>query len=64
VAVSYPEQQCNLMAPSSPRRYISVPIVRVERVNVYALLDADSDEARTFTTYLNYWDSLAELMER
>jgi len=52
------------MAPSSPRRYISVPIVRVERVNVYALLDADSDEARTFTTYLNYWDSLAELMER
>jgi hypothetical protein len=29
-------------------------------VNLYALIDADSDEARTFTTYMGYWTCLAD----
>lgn len=35
-------------------------ILRFSDLDLYALLDADSDEARTFTTYLGYWVSLAE----
>jgi len=39
----------------------SVPdILRSLGLDVYALTDADSDEARAFTTYLGYWVSLAE----
>jgi hypothetical protein len=37
-----------------------VPILRFSDLDLYALLDSDSDEARTFTTYLGYWVSLAE----
>jgi hypothetical protein len=33
-------------------------------LDVYALIDADTDEARTFTTYRGYWVSLAEHIER
>jgi hypothetical protein len=29
-------------------------------IDVYSLVDADSEEARTFTTYLGYWVCLAE----
>lgn len=35
-------------------------ILRFSDLDLYALLDSDSDEARTFTTYLGYWVSLAE----
>lgn len=38
-------------------------IFRFSDLDLYALLDSDSDEARTFTTYLGYWVSLAELLE-
>lgn len=30
--------------------------------NTFALVDADSEEARAFTTYLGYWDSLARVI--
>lgn len=33
-------------------------------LDVYALLDADTDEARTFTTYHGYWLALAAHVER
>ncbi|WP_420451785.1 hypothetical protein [Ilumatobacter sp.] len=32
-------------------------------LDVYALVDSDSDEARAFTTYLGYWDCLARAVE-
>ena len=35
-------------------------LLRFSDLDLYALLDSDSDEARTFTTYLGYWVSLAE----
>lgn len=34
--------------------------LRFADLDLYALLDSDSDEARAFTTYLGYWVSLAE----
>jgi hypothetical protein len=34
--------------------------LRFTDLDLFALLDADTDEARTFTTYLGYWVSLAE----
>ena len=37
-----------------------VATLRFSDLDLYALLDSDSDEARTFTTYLGYWVSLAE----
>ena len=37
-----------------------VALLRFSELDLYALLDFDSDEARTFTTYLGYWVSLAE----
>src|SRR4051794_903338 len=36
------------------------PGLRFADLDLYALLDADTDEARTFTTYLGYWLCLAE----
>jgi hypothetical protein len=33
------------------------------RLDVYALLDADTDEAKAFTTYMHYWIALASLIE-
>jgi hypothetical protein len=33
-------------------------------IDVYSLVDADSDEARTFTTYLGYWVCLADQLQR
>src|SRR5881409_1299331 len=33
-------------------------------LDVYALTDADTDEAKAFTTYLGYWVSLAEHIEQ
>jgi hypothetical protein len=33
-------------------------------LDIYAFLDADTDEAKTFTTYLGYWISLAEHIEQ
>ncbi len=32
-------------------------------LDVYALIDADTDEARAFTTYLGYWVCLAQHVE-
>lgn len=32
-------------------------------IDVYSLVDADSEEARTFTTYLGYWVCLAEHLQ-
>jgi len=34
-------------------------LVDFSGIDVYSLVDADSDEARTFTTYLGYWVCLA-----
>jgi hypothetical protein len=34
-------------------------LVSFADIDVYSLVDADSDEARTFTTYLGYWVCLA-----
>lgn len=34
--------------------------IRFSDLDLYALLDADSDDAKTFTTYLGYWLCLAE----
>jgi hypothetical protein len=36
-----------------------VPIFDFSGVDVFALVDADTDEAHAFTTYLNYWECLA-----
>lgn len=33
-------------------------------LDVFALTDADTAEARAFTTYLGYWVSLAELVDQ
>jgi hypothetical protein len=35
-------------------------LVAFSDIDVYSLVDADSEEARTFTTYLGYWECLAE----
>jgi hypothetical protein len=32
-------------------------------INLYALVDADSDEARAFTTYMGYWTCLADHLQ-
>ncbi len=37
--------------------------LQFSELDFYSLLDADSDEARTFTTYLGYWVCLAELVQ-
>ena len=41
-----------------------MPIVTLRRfgapTSVYSLLDADTEDARAFTTYLNYWTGLAD----
>jgi len=44
-----------------PRRMAVIPFGELD---VYAIVDQDTDEARTFTTYLGYWDCLAELVTR
>jgi len=40
-------------------------VVRVDfsSISVYALIDADSDEAHTFTTYMGYWTCLADHLQ-
>lgn len=38
-------------------------MIRFSELNFYSLLDADSDEARTFTTYLGYWVCLAQRVQ-
>jgi hypothetical protein len=37
--------------------------VDFSRIDVRSLIDADSDEARTFTTYMGYWVCLAEHLQ-
>jgi hypothetical protein len=37
-----------------------VPRVNFSNINLYALIDSDSDEARTFTTHMGYWACLAD----
>jgi len=39
-----------------------VDIGQLRNLDVYALVDADTAEAKAFTTYLHYWISLAELI--
>jgi hypothetical protein len=36
-----------------------VPIIRFDELDTFAFVDADSDEAKAFTTYLGYWGCLA-----
>ncbi len=36
-----------------------MPIIRLSDLDVFAFLDADSDEAKTYQTYFGYWDCLA-----
>jgi hypothetical protein len=40
-----------------------MPRVDFSKISVYALIDSDSDEARTFTTYMGYWACLADHVE-
>lgn len=40
-----------------------MPLIRFSEFDFYSMLDADSDEARTFTTYLGYWVCLAERIQ-
>jgi hypothetical protein len=40
-----------------------VAVIRFSEIDLYAFLDSDSDEARTFTTYLGYWVCLAEHLQ-
>lgn len=41
-----------------------MPRISLSRgLDVFALIDADSDEAKGFTTYLGYWDGLARLID-
>jgi len=37
----------------------SMPILKLSELDVFALVDADTAEARTYTTYFGYWDCLA-----
>lgn len=37
-----------------------MPRVDFSNINMYAFIDSDSDEARTFTTYMGYWTCLAD----
>jgi hypothetical protein len=39
------------------------PPIRLSDLDLFALVDADTDEAKTFTTYMFYWDSLAANVE-
>ena len=45
------------MSPKISRRRL------VEELDTFAILDADSDEARAITTYLGYWSAFADLIE-
>jgi hypothetical protein len=36
-----------------------VPTINFAKVDVFALVDSDSAEAKTYTTYLGYWSALA-----
>jgi hypothetical protein len=38
-------------------------VFRCSHLDTFAWLDADSDEAKTLTTYLGYWVCLAEYIE-
>lgn len=39
-----------------------MPRLSLSSLDVYAFLDSNSDEARSFTTYLAYWEALATLI--
>ncbi len=39
-----------------------VPLIEFRHVDVFAFLDADSDEAKAFTTYAGYVDAFSELI--
>ncbi len=38
------------------------PLIEFRHVDVFAFLDADSDEAKAFTTYAGYVDAFSELI--
>lgn len=43
-----------------PRSWTDVPLVPLRRgISTFGFVDADSDEAKAFTTYLGYWECLA-----
>ena len=40
-----------------------MPPVNIKTLDVFALLDADSAEAKAFTTYMGYWGAIAGVIE-
>ena len=56
-----------MVEPPGPRRAQQgegESLVDFSSIDVYSLVDADSDEARTFTTYSGYWACLADHIQK
>jgi hypothetical protein len=52
------------LRPNQSLRWDPLEKSPLRTLDVYALVDADSGEAKTFTTYLNYWLALSGLVTR